>query len=249
VIYAGTASGPVYASVSVRPVLDAGGHPTGAVLSVYDDAVRKLSERALDDARAELERSNTELESYASIVSHDLKQPLATITGFAHVLQDRCRGRLDAEADTILERIIRAAATMTALVDDLLIYSRVTSQPSRMEPVDLNELMGEITTLLARRVTESHARITTDPLRKVTGDRTQLIQLFQNLIANALTYVPPGEPPDVRVWAAREELGWRISIADRGIGVAPGDREREQNPGGGSVVSFTISDRPRPPSS
>ncbi len=169
---------------------------------ILDITERKQMEQALAQKTAELVRSNKELEHFASIASHDLRAPLSTIGGFAHVLYERYTDKLDEKAQRALTHIVQGTRTMEALITDLLAYARVTSGGQTFKPVHCN---SAINTALAniQADTEKHRAITTfDPLPMVRGDETQFVQLFQNLIGNAITY--SGEqPPRIHVSAKR----------------------------------------------
>ncbi|HLZ38575.1 MAG TPA: ATP-binding protein [Mycobacteriales bacterium] len=211
-------------------------------LVVTDLSETKRAEAALADAHAhlrhhagelervnrDLTRSNEELASFAYVASHDLSAPLRNVAGFAGLLAERYRGALDAEADEFLDFIVTGVTRMQTLLDDLLAYSRVDAQARPFEPVDLNDLVRQVLGNLQSAIREQSADVTVDPLPTVVADAGQLGQVFQNLVANALLYVPAGVAPAVRVTSQRRERdgAWQVIVADNGIGVDPRFREQ-----------------------
>ncbi len=174
----------------------------------------------------ELERSNAELAQFAYVASHDLQEPLRTITSFSQLLARRYGGQLDDRADSYIRFIGDATARMGTLLQDLLAFSRVGSAPMQHKPVDLRVLMGQVLQDLQAQVDHTGARVVVGPLPTVPGDATQLRQLFQNLIGNALKFHPPGHAPDVQVAAQENGAHVTVQIADNGIGIAPDYFER-----------------------
>jgi signal transduction histidine kinase len=178
---------------------------------------RMLEERAL-----ELERSNSDLEQFAYAASHDLSEPLRTVAGFSQLLAARYAGRLDADADEFIAHMNSGVNRMQQLIDDLLVYSRVGRAPTREDDVDLEEVLAEVIDWIAPAIQERGARVSHDPLPTVRGERGQLAQVLQNLLANAIKFTAADTVPEVHVSAAREAGGWRISVRDNGIGVDEG---------------------------
>lgn len=209
-----------------RPVFTAHGRPAGAVITVYDDSPRRASEQALAAAHAELERSNSELEQFGYAASHDLSQPLQAIMGYAQLLLDSNGDRLDERGAEVMDRIMRSVEKMDRLISNLLEHSRFASEALSFGQVDLSEVVAEITDLFEERISSSGAHITTVPLPTVRGDRIQITRLFQNLIANALTYVAPERRPEIGISAQPVGDRWQLTVADNGLGIAAADRER-----------------------
>lgn len=178
---------------------------------------RMLEERAL-----ELERSNSDLEQFAYAASHDLSEPLRTVAGFSQLLASRYEGRLDGDADEFIGHMTSGVNRMQQLIDDLLVYSRVGRAPTRQDDVDLEGVLAEVTDWIAPAIKERGARVSHDPLPTVRGERGQLAQVLQNLLANAIKFTAADTVPEVHVSAVREAGGWRISVRDNGIGVAEG---------------------------
>jgi signal transduction histidine kinase len=195
-------------------------------------AVRTKAELAAMQAAQELQRSNRELEQFASVASHDLQEPLRKIQAFGDRLSTLCNGQLGERGNDYLQRILASAARMRKLIDDLLTYSRVASKAQPFTAVDLNEIAEEVASDLEGRVQDVNGVIEIDKLPHLEADPTQMRQLFQNLIGNALKFHKPGVPPIVRVSAQTvsspersngepaKESGalCEITIADNGIG-------------------------------
>ncbi len=168
---------------------------------IGDFMMRKRAEEALVRYSNELERSNKELQMFASIASHDLQEPLRVVSGFAQLLEQRYKGRLDENADDFIEYIVNGALRMQQLIRDLLDYSRVTTRGNPFKPANCDLVMQKALTNLKASIEESSAVITADPLPVVTADESQLVHLFQNLIGNAVKYRKKDEPPHIHVSA------------------------------------------------
>ena len=207
------------------PLLDASGASSRwvGVFEEVDDApaVERL-ERAFRDRLAELRRSNSELERFASVAAHDLQEPLRKILAFGERLSARS-GSLEERGREQLDRIVSAAGRMRGMIDGILAVARV-APPSRSAPVDAAEVAGEVLADLDDLIVRTGGRVELGPLPPVRADRVQLRQLLQNLVANALKFHPPGRGCTVRV-SAREEPGdarrppaWVLEVSDDGIG-------------------------------
>ena len=189
--------------------------------------------RQLADKTRELERSNAELDQFASVVSHDLNAPLLTIGGFAELLQERYADRLDDRGRTHLDRIIDGTARMELLIKNVLSYARITTQARPFKDVPLGAALDAALSNLSASIDECRAEIKADVLPTVRGDEVQLVQLFQNLVENAVKY-RGNEKPRVTISARKtdgteksnEIQGWRITIADNGIGIDPRHHEK-----------------------
>jgi PAS domain S-box-containing protein len=177
----------------------------------------------LERRNSELERSNHELEQFASIVSHDLKSPLQVVRGFVELL-GRQEGDL-AQVQTYVAAALRGAARMDRLIDDLLAYSRAGQRPAEFVPVDLDTVANEVLADSAALIGETDAILTVDPLPTVPGESTQLHQLLQNLITNAIKFRRTDVKPEVRVTAEEAGDHWTIDVIDNGIGIEPGHRD------------------------
>ena len=180
----------------------------------------------LQAARAELERSNAELEQFAYAVSHDLQEPLRIIASYLGLLQRRYGAELDERAERYIGTAVGAGERMRGMIGDLLEYSRVKRMGEPFEAVALDAVMETARENLASAIEERAAHLEVDPLPTVPGDRGQLLRLFQNLLSNAIKYGPENEPPHIRVSARREGDEWAIEVADNGIGMDPADTDR-----------------------
>lgn len=209
----------------------------------HTELEKRVEERTTDLAHktAELERSNKELELFASIASHDLRAPLSTIGGFAQLLQERYADKLDEKARRALGHIVKGTEGMDMLIRDLLAYARVTSGAQTLVPVSCKSIVDIVPTNLLTDIESSGATITVDELPTVYGDETQFIQLFQNLVGNAIKY--RGEqPPRIHIAAekiedpalcsafpmSRDEFKpcWLFTVSDNGIGIDPAHVEK-----------------------
>jgi PAS domain S-box-containing protein len=195
--------------IGLRPIETAEGRFTLA--SIID-----LSERRRRED--ELRRSNAELEQFAYIASHDLQEPLRMVVSYSELLAQRYQGQLDERADKYIRYAVDGARRMQRLVADLLAYSRVGSQGRPLEPVDAAQTVQRVQAALRAQILETRAKITATALPTVLADPTQLEQLFQNLIGNAIKF-RSDEPPEVSISARRERQFWRFFVRDNGIGI------------------------------
>jgi PAS domain S-box-containing protein len=175
-------------------------------------------EKQRSEMLAALERSNKELEQFAYIASHDLQEPLRMISSYTQLLSRRYKGRLDSDADDFIEYATGGAERMQKLINDLLEYSRLNTRKSPMALVNCHQVLGYVRSNLSIMLEDEHAVLTCDELPVVVGDETQLVQLFQNLISNAVKYHRE-IPPHVHVSAKELENEWVFSVRDNGIGI------------------------------
>jgi signal transduction histidine kinase len=174
---------------------------------------------------AELERSNTELEQFAYVASHDLQEPLRMITGYTKLLAKRYKGKLDKDADDFIGFAVDGAQRMHSLIQDLLILSRVGTRGKEFAPTDCEMVLSDTLVNLQAAIQESNATITHDPLPNVMADSGQLAQVFQNLIGNAIKY-RGARAPLVHVSCQSRANEWLFSVKDNGIGIDPKHAER-----------------------
>jgi DNA-binding response OmpR family regulator len=175
----------------------------------------------LEKSNEELLRSNDELRQFAFVASHDLQEPLRSITSFCDMLNDNYRGRLDEQADNYIERIVNAAKRMKALVTSLLIYSRVNhDEQLAFQDVDFREVVSDALANLQSSIQDAGAEIFLGEAPIIVGDRVQLVQLVQNLIGNAIMY-RSDQPPRIQIDVQREGELWAFSVRDNGLGIAP----------------------------
>jgi PAS domain S-box-containing protein len=195
------------------------------ISTIRDITGRRQSEERLRAVAADLARSNAELEQFAYVASHDLQEPLRMVAGYTQLLARRYAGRLDQDADEFIGFAVDGAKRMQDLINDLLTYSRVGTRAMQVRAVDTQEVVDTVLADLAAQIEEASASITCEDLPSVVADPTQLRQLFQNLIANAVKF-HGGRPPTVRVAAEACPSGWRFSVQDNGIGIEPQYLER-----------------------
>jgi PAS domain S-box-containing protein len=201
------------------------GELIGAVVSFRDVTERQQAELALADKARELARSNTELEQFAYVASHDLQEPLRMVSSYTQLLARRYKGKLGSDADEFIGYAVDGATRMQTLIQDLLAYSRVGTKGRDFESTDCEGLLDRVLGDLKVAIKESGAVVTHDPLPTVTADGTQLGQLLQNLIGNAIKFRNQ-EPPLVHVSSKRNGKEWILSVRDNGIGIDPRYAER-----------------------
>ncbi len=182
-------------------------------------AVRKQVESDLENHARSLARSNTELEQFAYVASHDLQEPLRMVTSYMQLLEKRYKDKLDEDANVFIGYAVDGAARMKLLITGLLTYSRAGKQGQTVGSVDMEEVLRSANGNLQGLIEEAQGEVTHDPLPKVVGDPTQLLQLLQNLIGNALKF--RGEAPArVHVGASEQGRHWLFSVSDQGIGIS-----------------------------
>ena len=201
----------------------------------------KQLQQQLEASVVELQRSNRNLEQFAYVASHDLQEPLRKIQAFGDMIQNQYAPVLGPDGADIIRRMQSAAARMQMLIKDVLAYSRVATKREVTKPVDLNQLVNGVLSDLETVIEERQADVSAEPLPTLAGDASQLRQLFQNLIGNALKFSKPADPPTVRI-RARPVVGrdadvpvsagdanrafYVIEVTDNGIGFEPQHAER-----------------------
>ncbi|AFZ24494.1 bacteriophytochrome (light-regulated signal transduction histidine kinase) [Cylindrospermum stagnale PCC 7417] len=168
----------------------------------------------------DLERSNAELKKFAYVASHDLQEPLNQVANYVQLLEMRYQEELDADAKEFINYAVEGVSLMQTLIDDVLAYSKVDSQAIAFQLIGVETPLERALGNLRQRIAEAGAVITHDPLPSVMADNTQLMQLFQNLIANAIKF-HSDKPPQIHVGAERLEDEWLFSVRDNGIGIDP----------------------------
>lgn len=185
----------------------------------------RQAEIALRKAMTELERSNRELEQFAYIASHDLQEPLRMVSSYMQLISREYGGKLGAEADEYIGFAVEGAVRMQTMINDLLTYSRIETRGRPFEPANCEDVLRSALDNLKMAMEESGAIISHDPLPTIPCDSSQLAQLFQNLVGNAIKFRGE-EPPRIHVSAVKRELDWLFSVRDNGIGIDPRFRER-----------------------
>ncbi|HEV2428776.1 MAG TPA: ATP-binding protein [Thermoplasmata archaeon] len=199
---------------------------TGAAIHLKDMSERDELVRAVADRAAQLARSNRDLEQFAYVASHDLQEPLRMVASYTQLLRERYRGRaLDADAEEFLGYATEGAERMRGMIDNLLAFSRLETRGRPFEPISMEEVLSTALQNLAPAIRASGGRVDHEPLPDLVGDASQLVQLFQNLIANALKFRGP-TPPEIQISAVRKPSEWLFSVRDNGLGIAPSDQER-----------------------
>lgn len=191
------------------------------VVTLADISMRKAAEESLRSSVAELER-------FAYTISHDLRAPLRSIEGYAHLLAERLGPRADGQSRAMLERVRRAAARLDRLIRDLLSYSAVARGKVELEAVDLDELLAHVVAHYPEAARAS-LRVRT-PLGRARAQPSLLTQALANLLSNAVKFVPKGREPEVEVWTEREGGSLRLYVRDNGIGIAREAREKVFDP-------------------
>jgi PAS domain S-box-containing protein len=191
-----------------------------ALRKAHDELEERVKERT-----AELARSNAELEQFAYVASHDLQEPLRMVSSYVQLLAERYKDRLDEDADEFIQYAVDGAERMRRLINDLLAYSRLETRAEPLVPTDAKAALDAALQNLEAAIQESGAAVSHGPLPTVLADRTQLVQLFQNLVGNAIKF--RGQtPPEVRVMAEDQRQVWRFAVQDNGIGMDATQAER-----------------------
>jgi PAS domain S-box-containing protein len=218
--------------VLLGPVFDGDGRAVGTQGAFWDVTARMQAERqaleaaaGLRKANEELARSNADLEQFAYVASHDLQEPLRMVASFTELLGRRYRGRLDADADEFIAFAVDGATRMQRLINDLLAYSRVTTRGGAPALTPARDAFDHAVSNLGAALRDSGALVTCGPLPEVWADATQLAQLFQNLIGNAVKFCR-GRRPVVLVSAVPQGREWLFAVRDNGIGIEAKHLER-----------------------
>ncbi len=207
-----------WVNTTIVPFLDEKGQPDQYVSIRYEITQRKRAEEQLRIYAHRLEQSNRELQDFASIAAHDLQEPLRKIQAFGDRLNTRFAQALGEEGRDFIERMLASAKRMRRLIDDLLTYSRVTTQAKPLEITDLNQVVAEVLSDLELRIEQTGGKVSCDRLPTIDADVSQMRQLFQNLIGNALKFAKPGVSPQVWVTCSSSGGNCVISVRDNGIG-------------------------------
>ena len=238
-----------YMMGNATPLYDENRNPRGSVSAFIDVTTNKEAEIKMTELVKELARSNKELEQYAYVTSHDLKEPLRMVSSFTQLLEKRYRGKFDEDADEFIEYIIDGSSRMERLLDDILEYSRIKTETETFEQVDLEVIIDEIVHNLKFKIEESKIKIDHDPLPVVNANRSQMLQLFQNLISNAIKFHSK-KTPHIYISAQKQANKYVFTVKDNGIGIDPKYQERifkifkrlhtrEEYPGTGIGLSIT----------
>lgn len=187
-----------------------------AIVNIVLRQADELAQLAQD-----LARSNAELKKFAYVASHDLQEPLNQVANYVQLLEMRYDEALDEDAKDFINFAVEGVSLMQTLIDDVLAYSKVDLQSSELQPTDVGSALQQALNNLRARISDSDVVITHDPLPIVLADGIQLMQLFQNLIANAIKFKKPNQRPEIHIGVQRQEDSWLFSVRDNGIGIDP----------------------------
>ncbi|HEX6428885.1 MAG TPA: PAS domain S-box protein [Niastella sp.] len=185
---------------------------------IRDITERREAEVRQNEYAENLKQKNTELEQFAYVASHDLQEPLRTVSGFVELLKRHYKDQADESVAKYINYITDASDRMRRLVQDLLDYSRLGRQRI-LEPIDCNQVVEEVLSDLTMSIQESQAVINIDQLPVISGYATEMKQLFQNLLSNSLKFRKPGEPPVISISVIPKEEHWQFNVTDNGIGI------------------------------
>jgi signal transduction histidine kinase len=201
--------------------------PRIILLAIEDVTKLRETDARLAEQRQELQRSNAALDEYASITSHDLQEPMRKILSYGDLLSSSAGAALEGESRLHLQRMLNAAGRMRTLINDLLVYSQVSTRVSEFVPTDLGMIARDVIVDLDIAISEAGGRVELDTLPTIDADALQMRQLFQNLIGNAIKYRKPDVPPVVRITSTGMDGPMSaISVTDNGIGFRQDNAEK-----------------------
>jgi PAS domain S-box-containing protein len=215
----------VWVDLAVALTRDPHGHPQYEIAVFNDITERKRTEAALKEAHEELQRSNSELEQFAYVASHDLQEPLRMVASYTQLVMRRYGDKLDKDAHEFMHYVVDGAARMKQLIEDLLAYSRVGTRHRDFKPIEVEVALKRALANLKAAIDESGAVVSWDHLPAVKADEVQVPQLFQNLIGNALKFRGAGVPR-VHIEVRESPSEWQFTVRDNGIGIEPQYFER-----------------------
>jgi signal transduction histidine kinase len=196
--------------------------PTSVRRALEEKRLREDHKRAQQELARKIEelaRSNRDLEQFAYVASHDLQEPLRMVATYAQLLAEKYRGKLDEKADKYIEYAVAGALRMQTLIKDLLQFSRIGRRGTERTQTDCNSVVQQVVKNLQGAIQESGALITYDHLPTVLADSSELLQVFQNLIGNAIKFRGP-ETPVIRLRAEKQRTEWQFAVSDNGIGIS-----------------------------
>jgi PAS domain S-box-containing protein len=202
----------------VNPWRDNEGNIGGLITLTDSTFVRTQTQDALQTTIEALRASNRDLQQYAHICAHDLKEPLRNIASFAQLLAKDGHSQLNVNSLKYLDFIAKGVERMHEMIKDILNSAMIEGREKAFMPIDMNALMREVSENFATQIIQTQAKIECDPLPVVLGNRTQLLQLMQNLISNAIKY-SGDNPPHITIQCQETEGAWQFSIQDRGMGM------------------------------
>lgn len=191
----------------------------GGAVGAFMDITR------IKDMERKLERSNNDLQQFASIASHDLREPLRMVMNYLELIDKRYSDKLDDQGREFMGFALDGAKRMESMIDDILLLSQVESSFALETPVDLHEVLDAATQNLSLAIKDTGAVITTDPLPTIMAERSRMLQLIQNLLFNAIRFRSE-EPPRIHIFTGKQAGRWLLGVSDNGIGIGPADHER-----------------------
>jgi PAS domain S-box-containing protein len=210
----------VWVNITISPVSSSSGEPLYFILFIEDITKRREIEEMLQNLVKDLAEANQNLEDFTRTASHDLQEPLRKIVSFSDRLRISMGDKLDSREKEYFHRLENSSIKMQKLIEDLLRYSKVSSLAPEMELIDLKEVVNEVLLDLEVSIERSKGVVEIKNLPKIEADKTQMRQLFQNLISNALKFHDKTDPPKIEIDSLRNDNGyWEISIQDSGIGM------------------------------
>jgi light-regulated signal transduction histidine kinase (bacteriophytochrome) len=190
-----------------------------------DEGIQKAIEQFSTVRSRALIQSNRDLEYFAAIAAHDLKAPLATISGYMELLDENLQNKISFEDAQYIKTIKKSTAQMTVLIDRLLEYSSIGRKVEPFAPLFVSEVVQRATDNLRELITSTSAKVIFKDVPQVTGEISLLTQLFQNLINNAIKFRDPKRVPEIRIEVTEHDSEWIFSVRDNGIGFKPEDKE------------------------
>jgi PAS domain S-box-containing protein len=212
-------------SYSAAGIKDEKGNVIGEVVFLRDITERKKAEEKLKKTMEDLTRSNEELEQFAYVASHDLQEPLRMVASYTQLLEKRYKDKLDKDADEFINYAVDGANRMQRLINDLLNYSRVGTRGKPFEMIDCKSVLDQALSNLQMAIAESDAVVTHDALPIIFADESQMVQLFQNLIDNAIKFKSK-KTPETHIGIEEKKTEWTFSVTDNGIGIDPQYKDR-----------------------
>ncbi|GJL53374.1 MAG: hypothetical protein NPIRA02_05060 [Nitrospirales bacterium] len=217
--YARKDGSTIWVNLFVSPMWQAGEEPSYHISVMEDITERKIIEMEILQQRAELARSNADLQQFASVAAHDLQEPLRMVSSYTKLLGRRYQGKLDADADEFIAYAVDGANRMQTLIRDLLEYSRVGKGKLHMTMIDTEDVVVQASRNLQSLITERQAKIHWEHLPHVRADVSRLTQVFQNLFANAMKFCAASTIPCITIRAEPRSMDWLFSVQDNGIGM------------------------------
>jgi PAS domain S-box-containing protein len=214
-----------WANVVLTALRDSSGRLIGFTKVSRDLTAQRKAQEDLTNQAQELARSNSDLQQFAYVASHDLQEPLRMVISYIQILADRYKGKLDADSEECIDFAVEGALRMRQLITGLLAYSRLSNARQPLTQTDLTDVLKDVVANLEVAIQESGTIVTVDELPTIMADPLQMSQLFQNLIGNAITFRRE-KAPHIRVSAKLQESHWLFSVADNGIGIKPEHYER-----------------------